>query len=268
MLQVTPLRPVRSSEGLPPAGPPDWQPPASTPDPGQESPAGLSVSWSARGRYAVAALSGELDIACAASLREQLIGALKPGASRLVIELASVTYCDASGLAVLVGTGRRAELLGGVLRLAAPTPPVASALRAMGLHRRFDIFASAAAATASSAPGQIRPLAKAIGAVAEAARMPQRKLGRGTAGRAVGAGELRAAVADLLSCADAWRDADPGRRFAPALQALSRAYARTDNALLTEAARGLLSVLAEHALDHSPPVAATASRLRRLLGAG
>src|ERR1019366_450113 len=135
MVQTTPLRPVRSSGSLPPAGPPDWQPPASAPDPGPDGPVGLSVSWSARGRYAVAALSGELDIACAASLREQLIGALKPGASRL---------------AVLVPTGRRAELLGGVLRLAAPAPFVASALRAMGLHRRFDIFASLQAAAASS----------------------------------------------------------------------------------------------------------------------
>jgi|CZKT01.1.fsa_nt_gi anti-anti-sigma factor len=268
MVQTTPLRPVRSSGSLPPAGPPDWQPPASAPDPGPDGPVGLSVSWSARGRYAVAALSGELDIACAASLREQLIGALKPGASRLVIELSLVTYCDASGLAVLVPTGRRAELLGGVLRLAAPAPFVASALRAMGLHRRFDIFASLQAAAASSPPGQIRPFTRAIATVAEAARMPQLKLGRGNAGRVVGTGELRAAVADLLSHADAWRDADPGRRFAPALQVLSRAYARTDNALLTEAARSLLSILTEHALDHSPPVAATASRLRRLLGTG
>ena len=40
------------------------------------------------------------------------------------------------------------------------------------------------------------------------------------------------------------------------------------NARLAEAARSLLSVLTEHALTYSPPVAATASRLRRLLDAG
>jgi anti-anti-sigma factor len=55
-------------------------------------------------------------------LREHLLGLLRPGASRLVIDLSGVTFCDASGLAVLVGVARRAGLLGGVLRLAAPAP--------------------------------------------------------------------------------------------------------------------------------------------------
>lgn len=244
------------------AAPAGSRAPAQVTGPGTSQSAGLSVSWRIEGSYAVAALSGELDIACAAALREQLLGLLRLGSGRLVLDLSGLGYCDASGLSVLVVTGRRAELLGGVLRLAAPPPAIASALRAMGLHRRFDVVATVQAATAAAPPGQVSPSAKA------ATRGAQIIVSGEHASRAVGAAELRAAVAALLLQADAWRDADPDRRFAPALHALTGAYARTDNALLTEAARALLAVLTEHALAYTPAVAATASRLRRLLDAG
>jgi anti-sigma B factor antagonist len=92
--------------------------------------------------FAIITISGEIDIARAPALREQLIGLLRPGASRLVVDLSGVTFCDASGLAVLVGVARRVALLGGVLRLAAPTPLVSTVLRLTGLDSRFEIFAA------------------------------------------------------------------------------------------------------------------------------
>jgi anti-anti-sigma factor len=109
-------------------------------DPGTGSVGGLSVSSRSERGYVIAALSSELDIACAPALREKLLGSLRPAASRLVIDLSRVSYADASGLAVLVGTGRRAALLGGFLRLAAPTAAVDTVLRITGLHRQLDIF--------------------------------------------------------------------------------------------------------------------------------
>jgi hypothetical protein len=80
-------------------------------------------------------------------------------------------------------------------------------------------------------------------------------------------GELHSAVAALLANADAWRDADPRRRFSAALRALAQADAGTSNAALVQAARSLLSVLGREPLTYSPIVAATASRLRRLFPA-
>jgi hypothetical protein len=77
--------------------------------------------------------------------------------------------------------------------------------------------------------------------------------------------ELRTAITALLAHADAWRDADPRRRFTPALQALARACVGTSDAALIRAAQSLLSVLAREPLTYSPQVAATAGRLRRLL---
>jgi anti-anti-sigma factor len=103
---------------------------------------GLGFSVRNQGRYTIATISGEIDIASAPGLRERLIGLLQPHASQLVIDLSGVTFCDASGLAVLVGVSRRVGLLGGVLRLAAPTPLLTSLLRLTGLHSRFEIFAT------------------------------------------------------------------------------------------------------------------------------
>jgi anti-anti-sigma factor len=103
--------------------------------------AGLSLSCRAgQHGYVVAALSGELDIASAPALREQLLSLLRPAASRLIIDLSAEAYADASGLAVLVSSGRRAGLPGGSLRLAAPSPEVARVLSVTGINQHLDIF--------------------------------------------------------------------------------------------------------------------------------
>ena len=92
-----------------------------------------------RGGYAIAALSGDLGIASAPALHEQLRSLLR-AASQLIIDLSAVEHADARGLAVLVGSGYRARLLGGSLRLAAPSPEVARILSATGMNKHLDIF--------------------------------------------------------------------------------------------------------------------------------
>jgi len=103
---------------------------------------GPALSVRRQDDYTVVTISGEVDIASAPELREQLLGLLRPGASRLVVDLSGVTFCDASGLAVLVGVARRARLLDGAMRLAAPVPLLATVLRLTGLDSRFEIFAT------------------------------------------------------------------------------------------------------------------------------
>ncbi len=98
-----------------------------------------------RGGYVIAALSGELGIASAPALREQLHSLLR-AASHLIIDLSAVEDADASGLAVLVGSRSRARLLGGSLRLAAPSPEVARVLSATGMNQHLDIFPTVRAA--------------------------------------------------------------------------------------------------------------------------
>jgi anti-anti-sigma factor len=93
-------------------------------------------------------LSGSLDFASGKELRARLIDVLHDGASPLIIDLSRVPSGDAAGLAVLIGTQRRARLLGSEMLLAAPSPPVAELLRSTGLHRHFTIFPDIPAALA------------------------------------------------------------------------------------------------------------------------
>jgi len=99
----------------------------------------LDISTRTVDGMTIAELAGELDIARAPALREQLLSMLRPGSNRLVIDLSKVSFCDASGLAVLVGIGRRARLLGGFLRLAAVSPQADQVLQITGLHRHLPV---------------------------------------------------------------------------------------------------------------------------------
>jgi anti-sigma B factor antagonist len=94
-------------------------------------------------------LGGALDIDGAPALRERLIGMLHRGPGLLVFDLSQVLSCDASGLAVLISTQRRARLLGIMMRLAAPSLPVARVLRSTGLDRSFTIYPDLCDALAS-----------------------------------------------------------------------------------------------------------------------
>jgi anti-anti-sigma factor len=226
---------------------------------------GPVLSARTSGGITVAELVGELDIASAPALREELLSLLRRGSSRLVIDLSRVSFCDASGLAVLVSTRRRARLLGGFLRLAAVSPQVGRVLHITGLDRSLASFPTVQAAAAGSRAARQAETGAAAsdqhagahpGAASRHTRPPQ---------VAADAGELRQAVAALLTRADAWHDADPSRRFTPALRAMARARDGNDDTALDTAARSLLAALARHPLTHSPAVAATATRLRRVL---
>lgn len=206
----------------------------------------------------IASLGGELDLVSAPAVRERLLSLLSPDASRLVVDMSAIRYADASGLAVLVSTQRRAVLLGGTLRLAALQPEVARVLKIAGLSRHLAVYPTVQAAIA----GRRRTIRTAHLVPSQAAARPlpaqaQAELGPDS-------GELRAAVTALLANADAWHDADPRRRFSPALRALAQANAGTSYAVMAQAAQSLLSVLSREPLTYSPAVAATAGRLRGL----
>ncbi|MEU5990387.1 STAS domain-containing protein [Spirillospora sp. NPDC047418] len=90
--------------------------------------------------HTIVALSGALDGAAAPALREHLIGALRHSGRLLILDLGEVASADAAGLAVLVGTRRRAAVLDVTLRLVAPRPQVAALLRATALDRALPVY--------------------------------------------------------------------------------------------------------------------------------
>lgn len=108
--------------------------------------AGLDASCRTDRGHVVTKLRGVLDGAIAPALREYLLCLAHESAGRLIIDMSAVTHADVNGLTVLVGTGRRATLLGGLLRLAAPAPGVVSALNSSGLGRQLHVYGSVEAA--------------------------------------------------------------------------------------------------------------------------
>jgi anti-anti-sigma factor len=144
------------------------------------------VSVRTVGGITIAELAGELDIASAPALREQLLGLLRPGSSRLYIDLSKVSFCDASGLAVLVGIGRRARLLGGFLRLAAVSPQADRVLHITGLHRHLPL---------SPLPTQPVPPAPGTAGQVRSPKLPLASGSPWTAGAGPSSAETEGAVA-------------------------------------------------------------------------
>ena len=101
-----------------------------------------AISIHACGGRTIVRLCGALDIEGAPALRERLVDMLHRGPGLLILDLPQVLSCDASGLAVLIGTQRRARLLCIMMRLAAPSLPVTRLLRSSGLYRSFSIYAT------------------------------------------------------------------------------------------------------------------------------
>ena len=86
-------------------------------------------------------LSGEIDILTSAALRRQLMGTLHYSTSMLILDLSDVSFCDPSGLAVLIGIQRRARAQGITLALTAPRPFMSRLLHLTGLDRRLPMLA-------------------------------------------------------------------------------------------------------------------------------
>jgi anti-anti-sigma factor len=105
-----------------------------------ESRTDVEVSVLHRETHTLIRLGGEIDFATVPGLRERLFGLLRPGAGLVILDLSGVSFCDASGLGVLVGSHHHAATLGLTLRLTALPPRVADLLHLHGLDRVLAIY--------------------------------------------------------------------------------------------------------------------------------
>lgn len=96
---------------------------------------------------AVAKVTGEVDISTSSVLREGLLRVVTDQERRgLVVNLASVTFIDSTGIGVLVGVWRRVRANRGGLAVAAPSPQVRRTLDTAGLAKIFPVYDSEAEA--------------------------------------------------------------------------------------------------------------------------
>lgn len=82
-------------------------------------------------------------------LRTALLQALARHERRLLLDVAGVDRIDDAGLDALRRTATRARLLGGELRLVAPSPELVERLRSSGLDRRLPVSGTLAGALGS-----------------------------------------------------------------------------------------------------------------------
>ncbi|MFJ4698932.1 MULTISPECIES: STAS domain-containing protein [unclassified Streptomyces] len=97
-------------------------------------------------------LTGELDHHTAPDVRDALTGVrLAPG-RQLTLDLAGVTFCDSSGLTVLIASRNHALTAGATLVLAAVPERVSRIIRVVGLEPVFPTHPTAGAAEDSWRP--------------------------------------------------------------------------------------------------------------------
>jgi anti-sigma B factor antagonist len=97
---------------------------------------------SAIGAHTVVRFDGDLDIACAAEMRDSLLGLVNRGVSSLVVDLRGVTFIDSTGVGSLLRVFHRQTLLGGVVHFVADQPCVLRVFELMQLSRRLHLVES------------------------------------------------------------------------------------------------------------------------------
>jgi anti-sigma B factor antagonist len=97
------------------------------------------------GRIAVITVTGEVDIATVAVLRDRLFR-LADTSRSVIVDLDQVSFIDAAGLGALVGTAHRADIHGASLQVVCDRPQTRELFRLAGLDRRLCLVRTRAEA--------------------------------------------------------------------------------------------------------------------------
>ncbi|QKG23524.1 anti-sigma-factor antagonist [Actinomadura verrucosospora] len=100
----------------------------------------VELSLGRRGGWTTVGVAGELTLTGTAALEEHLARAMAgQSPPQVVVDVGAMTFCDSSGLNVLLHARKQILGLCGRLVLARPTDRVTRILRTTGLDRVFDV---------------------------------------------------------------------------------------------------------------------------------
>ena len=102
----------------------------------------LRLEVSERGDWSVIEVGGEIDVATAPRLREQLIALVNDQRYRIVVGLEGVDFIDSTGLGVLISGLKRVRTHGGSFALVCTESRILKVFEITGLLAVFDVCSS------------------------------------------------------------------------------------------------------------------------------
>ena len=109
---------------------------------GRDPAVELNVSSRSQGDHAIVIATGEIDLYTAPRLQSELAEVIANAApaSRIVVDMSGVEFCDSTGMNILLSCLRQVRERGGELELAAPRPAVMKILQVTALDSVFTII--------------------------------------------------------------------------------------------------------------------------------
>ena len=112
----------------------------------------LAIHRSEHPPWRVLSLAGDLDVAGAPALRQEVVTAVAGGSRQLVLDLSRLDFIDSFGLGVVVGSLKRTRQRGGDVRLVCPVPRIRRVFEMCCLDRVMALNATVAEALNDPAP--------------------------------------------------------------------------------------------------------------------
>ncbi|WP_063783161.1 STAS domain-containing protein [Streptomyces sp. XY431] len=119
-----------------------------TGEPGEHRPGELRIEVRRTGTVRIVSVGGELDHDSADGLRTALSGLPEDGLARILVDLAELSFCDSTGVNILLQARQDAELAGVRLEIAAPRPSVVRLFAVTGADAVLRIHPSVGLALA------------------------------------------------------------------------------------------------------------------------
>jgi len=100
----------------------------------------------------VVTLPAEVDMANADQVGQQLGSAFAPGVRTVIVDMTATTFCDSSGISVLVRARKQAAANRTQLRLVVPSTAVVRTLTLVRMDHLLPIYPSLSQALAAAQP--------------------------------------------------------------------------------------------------------------------
>lgn len=99
----------------------------------------LRIEVRQQGDWSIVEVGGEIDVATAPRLREQLISLVNDERYQIVVDMAAVDFIDSTGLGVLISGLKRVKTRGGTFALSCTEPRILKVFEITGLLAVFPV---------------------------------------------------------------------------------------------------------------------------------